>query len=81
MHAGRGWSRTTARLREASRWDVQGGVEYCGSPSQQQAVVRIFQNALPHSVFAASDEVDEVGFVISGISTMLGTQKALKKSL
>lgn len=34
-----------------------------GSTSQQQ----------PQSVFAASDEVDEVGFVISGISTMLGT--------
>lgn len=41
----------------------------------------MFQNALSHAGFAASEEVGEAGFVLLGTSTMLGTLKALKKSL
>lgn len=63
MRAGRGWSRTTARLREAPGGTCREAASTVGSTSQQR----------PPSVFAASDEVDEVGFVISGVSTMLGT--------
>lgn len=60
---------------------MQGAGKHLGSPCQQRAGVQTFQNALSHAGFAASEEVGEAGFVISGSSTMLGTLKAPKKSL
>lgn len=68
-------------MKEAARWGVQGAGKHLGSPCQQRAGVQTFQNALSHAGFTASEEVGEAGFVISGSSTMLGTLKALKKSL
>ena len=74
-------STETTCLRVACRWAMQGGGKLPRAPGQQQAVGRILESTLSHSVFATSHEVGEGSFIFLGTSSMLGTQEALKKLL